>query len=242
MPQGPLITDEIKVLAAKLHKEHPKWTNSMIRNEILQILHRADKSLPKDWPSKYSIDRIMPGIRERMRLSKLNPDPRDNPWTIQSMVKYPIPPEALPSVLEVWFFARDNDKFFNIRDAQWAARLYAAIKDTESLYGYSRLMALQEKVARDAGIEDFMGSEAFNLYLFSTMTGHVITREEDKRIAGMSEEIRRQMRVVKAQMLRAKIPGTRVVRLGIHHWEFEETEASQKEAKNERKHKAKRQK
>ena len=188
MPQGPVITDEVKMLITKLHKEHPKWTNNEIRNMVLSTVQKDNKSLPKGWPSKFAIDRIMPGVRERVRLAKLNLDPRDRPWTIQSVIRYPIPSEALPAVLQVWFFAQDNGHTVTIRHAQWAARLYAAIKDIEALYGYSRIMAFQEKLAELAGIEDFRASQLDNLSVFSIVTGHIITHDEWIRASGQSEE------------------------------------------------------
>lgn len=192
MAKGPEITDEVRMLIAKLHDDHPKWTNKMIRNEVLSIVHEKNPSLPKGWPSKFAIDRIMPGIRERAKRSKFKPNPFDQPWTIQSMSisKYHIPPEALPSVLQVWFLVKQKRSNLSIRDAQWVGRLYAAITDIEALYGYSLLASIAETYAERAGIEDFVGYEAVNLYVFSTMTDHVITSEEAKRIAGISEEIR----------------------------------------------------
>ena len=246
MAKGPEITDEVRMLAAKLHKEHPKWTNEEIRNWVLHTVHKENPSLPEGWPSKYSIDRIMPGIRERVRRSELEPDPLDKPWTIQSMSRseYYIPPEALPSVLQVWYFYKDYDRTLTIREAQWVARLYAAIKDTENLCWHATFKAGVEKFAEDAGIEDYMGSESDNLSVYSTMTGHIITREEDKRISGYSDEQLRQMKkvwpIVQEASKAAKQEGAKTLRSGIHFERpmiFEETEPSQKEAKNERKHK-----
>ena len=196
MPLGPLISDEVRMLAAKLHQEHPKWTNAMIRNEIRAILHKNDESLPpdkrypKDWPSKYAIDRIMPDIRERAKRSKFERNPIDQPWTIQSLVKYPLPAEALPSVLKVWLYAKSAVRTFTIRDARWAGRLYTVITDIEDLFGYSFHASVAELWAERAGIEDFVGHEIVNLYVLSTMTGHVISTKMAKKIVGISGEIR----------------------------------------------------
>lgn len=184
MTKGPQITDEVKTLIAKVHKEHPKWTNTMIRNEVSSIVRKRDSSLPKGWPSKFAIDRIMPGIRERAKLSKSAPNPIDQPWTVQSMgnSRYEIPPEALPSVLQVWFFAKQMGNNLSIREALWVGRLHTAITDIEALYQNSDLASAMESLAEMAGIEDFAGTEAVNLSLFSAMTGHVITSKEAKSV------------------------------------------------------------
>lgn len=239
MAKGPEITDEVRMLIARLHKEHPKWTNSMIRNEVLDIVHKKDPSLPRDWPSKFSIDRIMPDIRERARLSKLNPDPLDQPWTIQSMSKseYHIPPEALPSVLEAWAFFQDGDRTLTIREAQWVACLYAAIKDTENLCWHATFMSTIGKRAQDAGITNYMGSQSDNLHVYSSMTGYVITREQERKFSGLSEEqwrtIERLWPVYREHIngIKASMPkGTRSLRSGIHYEKggiFEEMEPTQ---------------
>lgn len=242
MAKGPEITDEIRISIARLHKEHPKWTNSMIRNEVLSIMHQRDPSLPKGWPSKYSIDRIMPGVRDRVRRSKLEPDPLDKPWTIGSTPDS-IPPEALPSVLRVWYWSQGMNHTLTIRQAQWAARLHAAIKDTESLHGYSIFIARMVKEVEDAGVDDPSSKlEVANLQVFSIMTGHKITPEDEQRVLGWSEEEWRQeqrLLPVKLKQFEVNIPeGEPPLRFAIH---FEKTEPSQKEAKNERKHKAKKQ-
>ena len=234
MAKGPEITDKVRMLIANLHKEHPKWTNKMIRNEVSSIMRQGNPSLPKGWPSKYSIDRIMPGVRERVRLSKLNPDPRDTPWTITNMAKYPIPPEALPSVLRVWVWAKDNKNYsLTIREAQWVARLYAAIEDTEALFAHSHGESYEEKNCEEAGIED-MGDPITNLWVFSTMTGQIITEEDRAEVWKLWEQSKYGMKRI--YFLNPKI-----------HFENEDdlklppNEHTEKEAQNERFNKAKKQ-
>ena len=201
MPQGPLISDDVRILAAKLHKEHPKWTNAMIRNEIRAIVHKRDKDLPKGWPSKYAIDRIMPDIRRRVEVDRVSPDPRNEPWTIQSMVRYPIPAEALPAVLQVWFLVQDAGLTLTIGQAEWVARLYGAIKKPENLWPYVVVFSRWRNLAEAAGKEDYYGHQGENLMVFSTMTGHKITRKEVSRHWQLSEQEERL-----AQEIRAKMP------------------------------------
>ena len=229
MAKGPEITDGLRMLISKLHDKHPKWTNKKIRLEVQKIMHRRDKTLAKkwpNWPSIHSIDRIMADIRKLEELRKLNPDSRDKPWTIQSMAnpKYAIPPEALPAVLRAWYLLQDRGYALTIRDAQWVARLYAAIQNTENLCAYSGMVVGVEKRAEDAGIEDFRGPQAHNLYLFSTMTGHKITLKEQKRLLGWSDELWDTMRevlkggpTVREQTRTTKSDRYRPLRFGLHY-------------------------
>ena len=211
MGRGPLITEEIRLLAAKLHEEHPKWTNKEIRNVIWATVHERDKALPehkrmpKNWPSEHAINRILPEIKREVERRKTEPDPHDKPWTIQSIAKYPIPPESLPSVLETWFCVQDfrselkselkvdaewiiqsyGPSPLTIRQAQWVARLHAAIKDTKALLGYSMIMADFERQAEVAGL-DYFGSQWTTLEVYSEMIGRTFTHEEMEKITGLS--------------------------------------------------------
>lgn len=192
MAKGPEITNDIKMLTARLHHEHPKWTNAEIRNWIVVAVHKSEPSLAKNWPSKFAIDRIMPGIRDKERRSKVEPNPIDQPWTIQSMgiSKYRVPAEALPSVMQVWYLAKQERRHFSIRDAQWVGRLYAAIKDISILWHYSFLASTAELWAERAEIQEFVGHELANAYVFSTMIGRSISKREAEKMLGISMEIR----------------------------------------------------
>ena len=247
MAKGPPISDEVKMYVAKLHKEHPKWTNMTIRNEVSFILHKKNPSLPEAWPSKFAIDRIMPGIREQLKRSKAEPNPVDRPWTVQSMgnSEHQIPPEALPSVLKVWFYVKNKGYDFTIRDAQWVGRLYAAIKDVKALYNYALTASMVEILAEMAGIDDFTGLEVVNLSIFSEMEHRIITSEEAKRVAGTSEW---PLPSIVGQTFPYLLPSTEEtigsdmskVKLDRVREVLEETESSE-EVRNARKHKAKRQ-
>jgi hypothetical protein len=235
MAKGPEITDEVRILTARLHKEHPKWTNKMIRNEVLGIVHKRDPSLPKDWPSKFSIDRIMPGIRDRLRKSKLEPNPLDRPWTIQTIcnAEYHITPEALPSVLHIWFHQWEDQRLLlTIREAQWAARLYAAIKETEKLCDWAISMAENAKQTEDAGIEDYVGSQLDNLFLFSAMTGHRITDGQLGRASGWSEQTWHRVSETMARVRNVLVEGWRPPELGIQ-FQSDLEEENQKEVKED---------
>lgn len=242
MAKGPEITDEVRMLIAQVHREHPKYTNKEIRNLVETTLRERNPDLPKGWPSKFAIDRIMPGVRDRLKRSKVEPNPLDKPWTVYSMsiAEYSIPPEALPAMLRLWYFLQNRFHIsLTIREAKWAARLYAAAEDTENLAFYVRLMAKVERYAEEAGLVNYMGGGSDNLQLYSTMTGHVITREEDMRILGITDKMLHQM---KEAFKRVEDEFTRPEgAVSLHSgMQFErpmlfEEEPNQKEAQNERK-------
>ena len=187
MARGPEITDEIKVLIYKVHEEHPKWTNQEIRNWVLAAVHKDKPSLPKEWPSKYVIDRIMPKIREQVKQSKLSPNPIDRPWSTTTMAQYPIPPEALPTVLYVWAWARVNEGIkLTIRDVQWLARLYAVEMPVNVLCTHCRTYARTEMIYEQTG-GTFKPWPGIDAYLFGYATKQKITPGKLREILGKDE-------------------------------------------------------
>lgn len=85
-------------------------------------------------------------------------DPQDKPWSMATLDRPdipPIPPEALPAVLEVWKLRIDSEEWnfsFSIREAKWAARLSALITDTKELSAragqYARTEILYQLIGR----------------------------------------------------------------------------------------------
>ena len=103
------------------------------------------------------------------------------------MVKYPIPPEALPSVLRVWVWTRENTKgTFTIRHAQWAARLYATIEDIGTLAINLPTYSLMEISGELTGT--ILDLSSVDLIIFNIMTGLEMSPKRRNKILGLSEE------------------------------------------------------
>jgi hypothetical protein len=84
------------------------------------------------WPGKPPEIEVL----ERL-ISKYRKHPQDNPldkpWCLAALDAYPIPPDALPVVLEVWKFNIEKRDTFTIREAKWAARLSGLLGKVERL-------------------------------------------------------------------------------------------------------------
>ena len=216
MPKGPEIGDDIILLLTRFHKEHPNWTNKKLRMELLKILRREEeyKALVREypgWPSEFTIDKLMPGIRRFVREKQASLNQLDSAWTIQSVAKHPIPPESLQAVLRAWLFMQKfrievkqitSDALgpppLTIRQAQWVARLYAcvpgvglreeadesAVEDVKALLWCSMVLADLERQAEDAGL-DYLGSQWTTLEVFGKLTSRTFTREEMEGITGL---------------------------------------------------------
>jgi hypothetical protein len=134
-------------------------------------------------PSEETIERLISKARN-------HDDPRDKPWSTASMADKDctIPAEALPSILELWVWARENhwSHEFTIRQAQWAARFYTVTKDMRTLLTLSRERAFEEAACDISGTA-IDNPHHLDLWIFSHMTGQTLTLERQKKIIGASK-------------------------------------------------------
>jgi len=136
MPKGPVVTHEVEYLIAKVYKEHPKWKAPAIRNEVRDILRRTRRatSLPERWPSLSKVQKVLADVRRNDI-----PSAEDEPWSIASLTNHPIPPDALPVVLEAAEHCqRAENKPLTIREAKWVARLHILLNTIAAQYGLAR--------------------------------------------------------------------------------------------------------
>ena len=180
MPKGPLITDKVKQLIAEMYLQHRDWRAKEVQDEV-------DHRMSGNGPGLSAIQKELTKIRKKDAARSPESKGLDIPWSTLSLSEYPIPPEALPSVFQVWVWIRENlNTTFTIREAQWAARLYAIIKDIRTLAAIARGHSVLEKIGEVTG--GAFESHNIDLFIFSLMTGQEITPERQKKILGFSEE------------------------------------------------------
>jgi hypothetical protein len=182
MAKGPIV----EAIIAAVYQKHPKWKAPEVRNEVSHLLRKDNPQIPSGWPSLSSVQKVLATVRKNMREIPL--DPRDKPWSTASMAQYPIPAEALPSILELWVWTRENlNSKLTIRQAQWAARFYTVAKDTQDLSGFVRGHTLLEVTCELIG-KPFEDSHIIDLVMFTLMTGQEISPERQKKILELPDE------------------------------------------------------
>jgi hypothetical protein len=191
MARGNVLPERMKALIAQVYLEHKDWRTRKIREEVIRRWHQASRNYDDpNWPGLSAVQKILAEYRKRDAEKIPESEELDKPWSTMSLVKYPIPPEALPSVLQVWVWARENmDSKFTIRQAQWAARLYAVIKDIPLLALLSNEHCKFELILKLVGksvIEEPVNG--VDLAIFQEMTGQEITPERKKKILRLSDE------------------------------------------------------
>ena len=100
MAKGDIITEEVREIIVDVYLVHPDWLAKEVMNEVHRRLGKR-KSKGYTWPGLISIRKILAEMR------KQSPSKEDQPWSIATLQKHQvISPDALPSVLKAWVYAR----------------------------------------------------------------------------------------------------------------------------------------
>ena len=197
MAKGPLITNEIIQLIARVYLEHPEWRAKEIQNEVNTQLRKRSPRVNPDWPGLNAVQKALTKIRKRDNERPSELKELDMPWSTASLAKYPVSPEALPAVLKAWVWLPENINLsLTIREALWVGRLYAAIEDMPTLLFVAQVRAGHERVNEVTGV-DVVRDEIYTDYflksdlgIFGTMTGQTITTKRRNKIFKVIKEKR----------------------------------------------------
>lgn len=180
MAKGPLITDKVKQLIAETYLEHPDWRAKEIQYEV-------DHLLIGKGPGLSAVQKQLTKIRRRH--GEITSEPEDGPWNVATLEQYPIPAEALPSVLHAWIYVREHINIsFTVRQAKWVARLYAVIKDIPNLVTAAWYYNQNELVTRITESDAKPDTEGVDLNVFELMTGEQLSIERGFQILGINRE------------------------------------------------------
>jgi hypothetical protein len=80
------------------------------------------------WPGKPPEIEVLERKISRYRKQAID-YPEDEPWSMATLDKHPISPEAIPAVLACWKELVQSDTTLTIREAKWVSRLYALMAD-----------------------------------------------------------------------------------------------------------------
>jgi hypothetical protein len=80
------------------------------------------------WPGKPPTIEVLERKISRYRKQVID-YPEDKPWSMATLDKYSIPPEAIPAVLACWKQRVRSRSILTIREAKWVSRLYALMAD-----------------------------------------------------------------------------------------------------------------
>ncbi|MFA5450455.1 MAG: hypothetical protein WC231_00445 [Dehalococcoidales bacterium] len=186
MAKGTVIPDEVKTMIAHLYLEHPQWKTHEIRSALLKKIANRLAYAEPDWPGISAVQKELADLRKRNRARPLESQELDTSWNSLSLIRHPISPEALPIVLKLSVYTRENKKrALTIREALWASRYSAVVKEISELSIICGSMAMLEAVSEITNNQvDCIMSD---LELYSMITGEKLTREKRKALLNVSE-------------------------------------------------------
>ncbi len=129
MPKGPKIDKNIERLILRIHEANPNLVAKEVQARLFETQEWKmipTKTFPDNWPG---VDAIQKLIKETRDIKiRIGPDIKDLPWSIVSLSRYPITPEALPIVLKVWARSTEMSALLTINQALWVSRIYTLYK------------------------------------------------------------------------------------------------------------------
>ena len=157
MAKGTLVTDADEALIVWVYREHPKWKAPEVRNEVSHLLREKNqklllknrRQLLPNWPSLSTVQKVLAPYRKIIKESPTYPE--DEPWSMSTLDKYPIPHEAMPKLVEVWKSRTREGHTLTIREAKWVARLSPFLKEELSLIAKAITYARLEQIYQLAG-------------------------------------------------------------------------------------------
>lgn len=146
MSKGPHITEEVEKMLTGIYLANPGGGAAEIRGELLNGMKETglDLIFGPDWPSLSTVSVHLKKIRKKY--SAMSPESKylDRPWSMGTLVKYPILQECLPAVLRAFYAERRTDvktdeyfrigyesghqTYLTVREALWIARLSPLFK------------------------------------------------------------------------------------------------------------------
>lgn len=146
MAQGQRLTKQHKKYIAEVCHQNPDW----VAKEVREQFHNHF-GLKGEWPGLSAIQKAVHDIREADNKRSLESKAFDELWSLGSLPKHPIPPEAMPVVMSAYKKALEERGELTIREAQWIARLYRIIDPPDLVLDWAFEYALQEWLSEITG-------------------------------------------------------------------------------------------
>lgn len=169
--RGPKIPDQVRRLIGEIYLRDYDLTAKEVMYQLHAKLQEKGLQLRPDWPGLSAVQKELTSFRNRQK--KFKAGPQERPWRVEAKAPFYMPPEALPTVLEVMIlYSKETRRCFNNRQAKWVVRLYCVIKDIGELARTSELYASNEILTELTGIE--FDPMDLSVQLYAQMTGKTV--------------------------------------------------------------------
>ena len=156
MPKGPKISIEVISQVTRIHLQHPNWTAKEVQREVQANLREKNPDMAQGWPGLSTVQKVIKDPRYKGTQRSPELIGLDSPWSVITLAKYGIAPEALPTVLKMAVHFRKEEglgRRMTIREARWAAWL-SSITNLLELFHTIQEYAEEEKAMEISGLRD----------------------------------------------------------------------------------------
>lgn len=157
MAKGAYLTPQVKNMVAEIYRRRPGSGPTKVREELLKRMkdNGLDKIFGNDWPSVATVSKLLAEYRQRDEERTPESKELQKSWSIGSLAKYPIPPEALPLVISSYekclLEAVSDEWKLSIREALWIGRLYNILEIYHSRHIIPSPNAKEEALLLETG-------------------------------------------------------------------------------------------
>ena len=184
MDRGPRVPDNVRLLIARIYLEMRKKNPKIKAPAVREAVRCRLKKVPyPGWPGLSVVQKVITDIRKRDADPLFNR--QDEPWCLACLDEYPLSPEVLKAVCEVW--AADLKELIDsaataeaegldiidsrqlgnrlstnptIREVKWIARLHCIIQEDTAIRPWgspNRLSTTAELYARAERLHEMLG-------------------------------------------------------------------------------------
>ena len=149
MSQGPKISNKVKRIIYEEALRDRSYPRTAVAAKLADIIEKMGEPVPK----LETLEKMISHARNHA------PSPLDAPWSLGSLVEYPIAAEDLPRVLQVFVQQEVVNKHrppeiqhpLTIRQALWAARLSPLIEDVTMIFIHAQIYASRDRACEVSG-------------------------------------------------------------------------------------------
>lgn len=142
----------IEPVIVKVYRDNPQGSAKEIYSDVKKALEEEAINHPelmtklrRGWPKLNSIQVYLTKLRKDTKKGGAKYDRKDEPWSLSCLAEYDIPPEALPRVMFICEdYFRKFKQHLTIRQVLWMARLYKIIDDPLALRDFALMYELHE--------------------------------------------------------------------------------------------------
>lgn len=144
-------------LITEVYSKHPRWGAPEVHKEVFARLHDKNDRYYEpylddpNWPRENTVYQHLKKIRKKDEARSSESKELGRPWSVSALADYPIPPEALPTVMSFYKKRLAGDDVLLIREALWIARLCKIIDPPDLVWDWAFLYALEEMLSEIQG-------------------------------------------------------------------------------------------